>query len=89
MCRNLIPEILEELDLDRVDPQASHRRALRTFPFWFPTIHKRHIGSGPGSFLVVCPDFTALQGSIEVAGESGQLKAAFSLLASSFIDLLY
>ena len=47
-----------------------------------PLTDKRHTGSGPGSFLVVCPASLALQGPREVVGESEQPKAAFSLLAS-------
>ena len=49
-------------------------------PFQCPPFWQKHIGSGPGGFLGVCPAFSVLQGPFEVVAESKQLRAAFSLL---------
>ena len=40
-----------------------------------PPADKRHPGSGPGGFLVVSPAFSALQGLLEVVGESERPEA--------------
>ena len=47
-----------------------------------PPADKRHPGSGPGGFLVVSPAFSALQGLLEVVGESERPEAKFPVLAS-------
>lgn len=72
-----------ELGPVRVTPLVSHRRVLRTSPLPVPRFLTKGItGSGPGGFLVVCPAFSALHGSLEVVGESEPPKAVFSVLAS-------
>ena len=49
-------------------------------PFQCPPFWQKHIGSGPGGLLGVCPAFSVLQGPFEVVAESKQPRAAFSLL---------
>ena len=51
-------------------------------PFQCPPFQQKARCFRPGSFLVVCPAFSALQTPLEVVGESEQLTAAFSLLDS-------
>ena len=51
-------------------------------PFQCPLFWQKHIGSGPGNFLGVCPAFLVLQGPLEVVAESEQPRAAFSLSVS-------
>ena len=46
-------------------------------PFQCPPFQQKARCFGPGSFLVVCPAFSALQTPLEVVGESEQLTASY------------
>ena len=65
-----------------VAPPAPSGGAQDLPPSRAPPADKRCPGLGPGSFLVVSPAFSALQGLLEVVGESERPEAEFPFLAS-------